>query len=95
MTIFHRLEYRITKRYNRFGVYMEIRSDKMVRVAIEDLKSAFHVSDIQVTPPRSGIQGNVGIEGNVHITSQKRITPNDVAKALEQYEYVVYSIESI
>ncbi len=95
MTIFHRLEYRITKRYNRFGIYMEISSDDKVKIAIEDLKKSFHISDIQVTPPRSGKVGNVGIEGNVHISSQKRITPEQVAHTLEQYDYVVYAIESI
>ena len=95
MTIFHRLEYRITKRYNRFGIYMEIRSDDKVRVAIEDLKKSFRVSDIQVTPPRSGTQGNVGIEGNIHITSKKKTTPDEVARELEKLDYVVYSIESI
>ena len=95
MTIFHRLEYRITKRYNRFGIYMEIRSDERVREGIEALKSSFRVSDIQVTPPRSGKVGNVGIEANVHISSQKRTTPENVAQELEKLDFVVYAIESI
>ena len=98
MTIFHRLEYRITKRYNRFGIYMEIRSDEMVKTAIQSLKESFRVSDIQVTPPRSGKTGNVGIEANVHISPLKtlhRTTPEDVARELEKLEYVVFSIESI
>ena len=98
MTIFHRLEYRITKRYNRVGIYMEIRSDEMVKTAIQSLKESFRVSDIQVTPPRSGKTGNVGIEANVHISSlkeAKRTTPEDVARELEKLEYVVYAIESI
>ena len=95
MTIFHRLEYRITKRYNRFGIYMEIRSDDMVKTAIATLKSSFRVSDIQVTPPRSGKMGNVGIEGNIHISSQKRTTPDEVARELEKLDFVVYAIESI
>lgn len=95
MTIFHRLEYRITKRYNRFGIYMEIRSDDMVKTAIISLKESFRVSDIQVTPPRSGKTGNVGIEGNIHISAQKRTTPEDVARELEKLDFVVYAIESI
>lgn len=96
MTIFHRLEYRITKRYNRFGIYMEIRSDAQVRVAINDLKSKYRASDIQVTPPRTGSHGNVGIEANIHISSRgKRITPDEVADDLEKLEYVAFAIESI
>ena len=96
ITIFHRLEYRITKRYNRFGIYMEIRSDELVRIAIDSLKEKYRVTDIQVTSPRSGKAGNVGIEGNIHIsTGSKRISPDEVAKDLETLEYVVFAIESI
>ncbi|MBQ8689541.1 MAG: MgtC/SapB family protein [Clostridia bacterium] len=95
ITILHRLEYRITKRYNRFGIYMEITSDSMVREAIDALQNAYSVSDIQITPPRSGKSENVGIEANVHIHGSERITPDDVARELEKLEYVVFAIESI
>ncbi len=95
VTIFHRLEYKITKRYNRFGIYIEIGSDDMVRTAINALCELYPVSDIQVTPPRSGKSGNVGIEGNVHITSGKHITPDDVAKRLEELDFVIFALESI
>ena len=94
-TILHRLEYRITKRYNRFGIYMEISSDKMVRCAVDMLLQSFPASDVQVTPARSGITGNVGIEANIHISGKKRISPDQVARELEKQEYVVYAIESI
>lgn len=96
ITIFHRLEYRITKRYNRFGIYMEIRSDELVRVAIDTLKEKYRVTDVQVTSPRSGKTGNVGIEGNVHIsTGTNRVSPDDVASELEKLDFVVFAIESI
>ena len=95
VTILHRLEYRITKRYNRFGIYMEIISDTHVREAIDALSSLYHVSDIQVTPPRSGKATNVGIEANVHITGKTRITPDEVARELEKLEYVAFSLESL
>ena len=94
-TILHRLEYRITKRYNRFGIYMEISSDKMVRCAVDMLLQSFPASDVQVTPARSGITGNVGIEANIHISGKARISPDQVARELEKQEYVVYAIESI
>jgi len=94
-TFLHTFEYRITKRYNRFGIYMEITSDTLVRRAIDALNEKYHVSDIQVTTPRSGITGNVGIEANVHIHGGKRITPDEVARELEGLEYVIYALESI
>ena len=53
------------------------------------------VSDIQITPPRSGKNGNVGVEANVHIHGSKRVTPDDVARELEKLEYVIFAIESI
>ena len=74
VTIFHRLEYKITKRYNRFGIYVEIGSDELVRTAIDSLCELYPITDIQVTPPRSGKAGNVGLEGNVQITSGHHTT---------------------
>ena len=74
---------------------MEITSDTLVRRAIDALNEKYHVSDIQVTTPRSGITGNVGIEANVHIHGGKRITPDEVARELEGLEYVIYALESI
>ncbi len=94
-TILHRIEYKITKRYNRFGIYMEINSDKAVRRAVDMLTKSFPATDVQVTPARSGIAGNVGIEANIHISGKRRVTPSEVARALEEHDYVVYAIESI
>ncbi len=95
VTIFHRLEYKITKRHNRFGIYIEIGSDELVRTAIDAVCALYTITDIQVTPPRSGKAGNVGIEGNVHITGGKRTTPDEVAKNLEGLDFVIFAVESI
>ncbi len=97
VTVMHRLEYRITKRYNRFGIYVEIKSDEFVRAAIDMLTEKYRVSDIQVTAPRSNKAGNVGIEANVHVnmTNRARFTPTDMAKEIEKNDYVVFALESI
>ncbi len=94
ITIVHRLEYTINKRYSRFGIYVEINSDKSVRTVIDFLNSKFKVSDIQVTVPRSGTQGNVGIEANIH-NRDFSTSPEDVSKILEEREEVVFSLESL
>ena len=52
----------------------------------------FSISDIQVTVPRSGTVGNVGIELNVHTKSE---TPEQVSADIEKFEHVVFAIESI
>ena len=95
VTILHRLEYRITKRYNRFGIYAEIRSVDDVRRTIDAISALYSVTDVQVTPPRSGIATNVGIEANVHIYGKSRVTPSVVSCAIEKLDFVVYAIESV
>ena len=96
ITIMSKLEYILTKRYNRFGIYVEIKSDEYVRQTIDMLKEKYNVSAIQVTVPRSGKNGNVGIEANIHIMQKKdRISPESLAKEIEAYDYVIFSIESI
>lgn len=96
VTLMSKLEYVLTKRYNRFGIYVEIKSDEFVRTAIDMLQKKYNTSAIQVTVPRSGKSGNVGIEANVHILQRKnRVSPDTVAKEIEAYEYVIFAIESI
>lgn len=96
VTLMSKLEYILTKKYNRFGIYVEIKSDEYVRAAIDMLKEKYSTSAIQVTVPRSGKNGNVGIEANVHILQKKnRISPDSVAKEIEKFDYVIFAIESI
>lgn len=96
-TIMARLEYKITRRNTRFGIYVEIKSDEHIRAIIDHLEENFPTTDIQVTPPRSGTQGNVGIEANVHTTAKRysSLTPRTMVAALEELPYVVFAIESI
>ena len=95
VTIMHKLEYKVYRRFKRFGVYVEIDSDKNIKAALDFLRASFNVSDIQVTSPRSGTSGNVGIEANVHCTSKAVLTPDEVTQSVEQQGYVVFAIESI
>jgi putative Mg2+ transporter-C (MgtC) family protein len=96
ITLMSKLEYILTKKYNRFGIYVEIKSDEYVRTAIDMLKEKYKTSAIQVTVPRSGKSGNVGIEANVHILQKKhRISPDAVAREIETNDYVIFAIESI
>lgn len=93
ITILHKIEYRLTKRNTRFGIYAEIRSDELVRKMINYLEENYKVTDIQVTPPRSGTVGNVGLEANVHAENAQ--TPDSIARELEELEEVVFALESI
>ena len=94
ITIVSRLESTINRKYRRFGMYVEITSDKDVRRAIDLMKERWHISDIQITEPRSGTKGNVGIEANVY-NRNFSTTPDEIATALEKEEFVVFALESI
>ena len=94
VSIIHRLEYTINKRHRRFGIYVEIVSDKDVRRTIDFLEKNFKISDIQVTSPRSGTSGNVGIEANVH-NNDLSTSPEGVTEIIEAEEQVVFALESI
>ena len=96
VTVMSKVEYHLTKRYSRFGIYIEIRSDEYVRTTINMLKEQYKVSAIQVTTPRSGKNGNVGIEANIHILQKSdKISPEILAKEIEKNDYVIFAIESI
>ena len=92
VTIMHKLEYRFIKRYRRFGIYVEITSDKEVRKTIDELTAMYTITDVQITLPRSGTLGNVGIELNVHTSTS---TPEQVSQKIEQLEQVIFAIESL
>lgn len=94
VTIFSRVEHLFNKKYSRFGIYVEICSDKHVREAIDLLESKYKIWDIQVTAPRSGTSGNVGIEANV-LNHDFSTTPSQVSRELEQEDFVIFALESI
>lgn len=92
VTLLHKLEYKIIKRSDRFGIYVEISSDTAVTKTLEALHEMYSVTDVQVTAPRSAHAGNVGIEANVHL---KGGDPKKVAKSLEELDSVVFALESV
>ena len=95
VTIMHRLDYRITRRHSRFGMYVEITSAEKVRSIIDYMSENYRITDVQVTPPRSGTTGCVGIEANVHPTAGTYHSPQEVAKFMESHDDVIFALESI
>ena len=94
VTVLHKLEYKLGKQQRRFGVYVEINSDKSIRSAITFLENSYGASGIQITAPRSGSSGNVGIEANIS-NHKNENPPAKISLELEQLEYVVFAIESV
>ena len=95
VTFLHKFETKLNRRLTRFGMYVEIESDTFIRPCINYLKEKYDASSIQVTTPRSGKPGNVGIEANIH-NPKNKMTPCEISVQLEdELEYVVFAIESI
>ena len=94
VTVVHFLEYSINKRYSRYGIYVEIKSDADVRRTIDYLRENFRIGDIQVTAPRSAVHGNVGIEANV-FNPDFQTSPDMVSQKLEALDWVVFALESL
>ncbi len=94
ITVIHKLESTLNKKYTRFGLYIEVISDKNVRAVIDYMKESFSVSDIQITTPRSGTEGNVGVEMNIY-NKERKFTPDEIEKQLEALDNVVLALESI
>lgn len=95
VTLAHKIEYRMYKRRNtRFGIYVEISSDKAVSQTVAFLKDNFKAMDVQVTTPRSGTVGNVGIEANI-VNTDLTTSPETIAAKLEEREDVIFALESI
>ena len=94
-TVLHRLEYRLTSKNSRFGIYVEIKSDAAVRGVLDLLSENYPITDMQVTAPRSGTAGNVGIEANVHAYHRADLTPDSMSHELEKNENVIFAIESL
>lgn len=95
VTVLARIEYRLTRKHTRFGMYVEITSADKIKEIREHLINTYQVTDVQVTPPRSGTVGYVGIEVNVHPSKKNPWTPSAVAKELEEHKDIVFALESI
>ena len=94
ITIVSRLESKINRKYRRFGMYVEITSDREVRRALDFMQERWHISDVQITEPRSGTKGNVGIEANIY-NHNFATTPEKITEVLEKEEFVIFALESI
>lgn len=93
--VLSKIERQINDHRSNFGVYVEIRQDEAVRECIDVLKDKYQAHDIQVTVPRSGITGNVGIEVILVVPRKSKTTLKEVIEEIHGYPSVVYAIESV
>lgn len=93
--VLNKIERHINEHHSSFGLYVEIKSDAFIRECISHLKNVYNAHDIQVTIPRSGVNGNVGIEVSLVTNKKENVDLIDVINELHTREYVIYAIESL
>ncbi|MBE6634944.1 MAG: MgtC/SapB family protein [Ruminococcaceae bacterium] len=93
--VLHKLERKINANHLSFGVYTEINSDKKVNEFITFMKDSYRAHDVQVTVPRSGITGNIGIEVSIISSKKHKVVLDEVVDKLQELDYVIFAIESL
>lgn len=90
----HKIERFVNAHHTKFGVYIEINSDTAVKDCIAFIREKYSAYDVQVTTPRSGINGNVGVEATFSPESANA-KMTDIKADLQELEYVIFAIESL
>lgn len=89
VVVLHKLERRVNKHHSSFGIYVEVRGDKYVRQCLDYLADKYNAHDLQVTAPRSGVTGNVGIESTIDPVYKRKPTRKvitEIPEAKKQFE---------
>lgn len=93
--VLNKIERFINNHRSFFGVYIEVDTDADIKDCLHYLKDTYQAFDVQVTVPRSGVTGNVGIEVSVMVDKKKGRDLAGVIKELEALEYVMFATESL
>lgn len=93
MTLLTNFDSHIIKKSRKFRIYIEVNDIKEIMNIVDSLEKVYEAHDSQVTVPRSGLSGNVGIEVTVHIPG--KLTQKDVLFELSKNEHIVFAMPSI
>ncbi len=90
-TAVSKLEVFMTRKRQRVFVYLEIDSVSSVNDVIDSITEMVGAEGIQVTPPRSGTQGNVGVEALIRLP--RKVSVSKKLKKLEAVEHVLFALQ--
>jgi putative Mg2+ transporter-C (MgtC) family protein len=93
--VLNKIERFINNHRSFFGVYIEIDTDADIKDCLHYLKEKYSAYDVQVTVPRSGVTGNVGVEVSVMVDRKSGRDLTSVIKELEELDYVIFATESL
>jgi putative Mg2+ transporter-C (MgtC) family protein len=94
ITVLSNFEARIYRKNARVGIYLELSSATAVNATADMLAKEYRAIDLQVTPPRSGIQNHVGFEATVYLGLLK-LSEEELIKQVTEKPDVVFVLESV
>ena len=86
------LEAKMRRKRQMLFVYLELRSVEAVTSVIDYIKKTYGAVEVQVTPPRSGSSGNVGIEGLIKLPREQ--TVEERIRELSEIDQVAFAIRA-
>ena len=90
-TLVSKLENIMNSRRQRLLVYLEVDGVSAVNSIVAALTEMVGAVEIQVTPARSGTQGNVGIEALVRLP--KKVSISKKLRKLESLDHVLFALQ--
>lgn len=94
ITLLSHFEAHINRKNARLGIYIELSHVQSVNSTTATLTTEYRATDLQVTPPRSGIAGHVGYEATIYVGKLK-ITEEELISRISQMPQVVFVLESV
>ena len=90
-TLVSKLEHAMNSRRQRLFVYLELDGVSAVNQTVDALTEMVGAVEIQVTPPRSGTAGNVGMEALIRLP--KKVSIVKKLHKLESLDHVLFALQ--
>ena len=90
-TLVSKLEHVMTSHRQRLFVYLELDGVSAVNSIVESLTQMVGAVEIQVTAPRSGTTGNVGVEALIRLP--KKVSVAKKLQKLESLDHVLFALQ--
>ena len=90
-TLVSKLEFLMNSKRQRLFVYIEIDDVNVVSAFADRLGEELSAVEIQVTPPRSGTAGNVGVEALIRIPKNESVSAK--LHRLQSLEHVIFALQ--
>lgn len=89
-TVVSTLEEKMSAKRQRLFIYLEISDVGFMTVVLEQIQSRYGATEIQVTPPRTGVSDHVGVEALIKMP--RKHTVEQRIQDLQKIDGVVFAI---